>query len=32
MEEAVELRDDVVRVVAVDEAFPTVVNEPAVDV
>lgn len=32
MEEAVELRDDVVRVVAIDEAFPAVVNEPAVDV
>lgn len=32
MEEAVQLRDDVVGVVAVDEALPAVVNEPAVDV
>lgn len=30
-EEAVEVWDDVVGVVAVDEALPTVVYEPAVD-
>lgn len=32
MEEAVQLRHDVVVVAAVDEALPAVVNEPAVDV
>lgn len=31
LQEAVEMWDDVVGVVAVDEALPTVVNEPAVD-
>lgn len=30
-EEAAEVRDDVVAVVAVDEALPAVVYEPAVD-
>lgn len=32
MQEAVQLRDDVVGVVAIDEALPAVVNEPAVDI